>query len=516
MRPLPFKRYGGSGPWLRVLLVAPRHPPNFWSLEGMAELMGARGLVPNAALPTLMALTPPELSVEYRLVDENVAPLDLEAPCDLVAVTGHSIHGPRVRELCQAFRARGVPVALGGPWLSAEPGRGRGLADHLFVGEAERTWPRFLRELAQGRPAALYEQKEPIDLAESPGPDWSLQRARDYISLSVQTSRGCNHRCDFCDVVHLYGRHRVKPVAHVLAEIRAAHALGARSVFISDDNLLGNRTHTLALLEALIDWNSQQTRPLSFNTQIAFEVADDEELLRLLADARFSVLFVGLETVRASSLAEVHKSHNLARDPLERLRRINRHGLVPFLGLVVGFDHDDPSVFAEILAFMEKAAAPVAGLSLLNAPIGTRLHARLAAEGRLLDDGGGEWHQGTNLIPKGMSPAQLQAGHSELFRALYTPAAFEARFAAWLDQVEYFTDRYPRKRTDWPFLLRSGRVFRHFLVRAEPEERALFLRCLRRAWKKDRRLIKRALTLLAQIHHFRAFTPAEPARAPDR
>jgi len=506
MRPLAFKRYGPA-PWRRVLLVAPRHPDNFWCLEGMVELMGARALVPNPALPTLMALTPAGLGVEYRLQDENVGPLDLDTPCDLVAVTGNTLHGPRVVELCRAFRARGVPVALGGTWASVHPERGRELADHLFLGEAELTWPRFLADWAAGRARAVYAQEEPVDLALSPVPDLSLQDPRHYVSLGVQTSRGCNHHCDFCDVVPLFGRHRVKPIEHVLREVRAAHALGARSVFVTDDNFIGHREHARALLAELIAWNTRQTRPLSFSTQIALEVADDEDLVQKLADARFSVLFMGLESVRAASLAEVRKGHNLGRDPRERLQRLNRHGLVPFLGLIVGFDHDDAGVFDELYAFLQAAAAPAAGVSLLAAPTGTPLHARLKAEGRLLaDEFAGEWHHGTNVLPKLMSPAELAAGHAQLLHRLYAPEAFEARFAAWLGQIEELTDRYPRKKTDWPMLLRSGRLFRYFLTRAPADERALFLRCLKLAWRKDKRLIKRAVTLLAQYHHFHAFT----------
>ncbi|HOX46879.1 MAG TPA: DUF4070 domain-containing protein [Myxococcota bacterium] len=505
MRPLAFKRYG-QGPWKRVLLVAPKHPDNFWCLEGMVELMGARALVPNPALPTLMALTPPGLGVEYRLQDENVGPLALDTPCDLVAVTGNTLHAARVIELCRAFRARGVPVALGGTWASVHAERGRELADHLFLGEAELTWPRFLQDWAAGRAQAVYAQEGPVDLALSPAPDFSLQDPRHYVSMSVQASRGCNHRCDFCDVVTLFGRHRVKPVEQVLREVQAVHALGARSVFITDDNFIGHKEHARALLEAIIAWNTRQTRPLSFSTQLALEVADDEDLLQKLADARFSVLFMGLESVRAESLDEVQKGHNLRRDPRERLRRLNRHGLVPFLGLIVGFDHDDATVFDEIFAFMQTAAAPAAGVSLLAAPRGTPLHARLQAEGRLLaDEFAGEWHHGTNVLPKQMSPAELAAGHRDLLRRLYAPEAFEARFAAWLGQIEELTDRYPRKKTDWPMLLRSGRLFRYFLTRAPADERGLFLRCLRLAWRKDKRLVKRAVTLLAQYHHFHAF-----------
>ncbi len=501
------RRYGaGVGRPLRVHLVAPRHPESFWSMQGTAEMFGAKTLMPNAALATLMALTPPDVEVEYSLSDENTAALDWERPADLVAVTGATLHAPRVEALCRGFRERGVPVALGGTYATIEADRCQGLADHHFIGEAEHTWPRFLRDRAAGRAEAVYEQPEHVDLACSPAPDWSLIDPEDYINLSVQTSRGCPNRCDFCDVIQYAGRrYRTKSVEQVLAEVRGAHAAGARSVFFSDDNFLGSRPFTEALLDAVIDWNLQQSRPLTFSTQITVRVGDDEALLRRFADARFSVLFLGVETVRRESLEEVHKAHNLERPLPERVGRISRHGIVPFLGLIVGFDHDDAETFAELDAFVEGTASPIAGISLLNAPRHTPLYHRLAAAGRLREEGfGGEWHLDTNIEPAGFERPELLERYWALFQRIYDPARFERRLLSWLDGVEYFTDLYERKKLDPTQLLSLHRMLRYYLLGPAPVRR-LFLRSLRHAVRTDPRLIKRVFTLLAQYRHFRDF-----------
>ncbi len=493
----------------RVLLVAPRHPPSFWTMQGTVDLFGARTLMPNPALATLVALTPDDVRVEYRLCEENVGDaLPADLPLDLVAVTGSTLHAQRVEEICRHFRARGVPVALGGTYATIRQDRCQGLADHLFIGEAEHTWPRFLRHWSAGEALPVYQQAEHVDLASSPPPDWSLIRAADYIHLPVQTSRGCPNSCDFCDAVQYLGhRVRTKPVSQVLAEVDNIHRLGHLSIFFSDDNFIGDRGFARRLVDALARSNSEREHPVAFSTQITMQVADDEALLRRMADARFSVLFLGLETVREASLAEVHKAHNLRRDPVARLRRISRHGLVPFVGLIVGFDNDDPTVFAELERFITRAPAPIAGVSLLNAPRNTPLYERLQAEGRLRgEDFSGEWQLQTNIVPLGMTAGQLRDGYRALLRRLYEPAAFEARLEGWLEGVDYFTDIYTRRKQDPRQFLKLARVLAYCAREAEPGVRRLFVRQIVRVLRGDPRLTSRVISFLGQYLHFRQFS----------
>jgi len=510
-RLLPFRkrrprvrRYGRDPSPFRILLVAPRQPHSFWSLQGAVELFGARTLMPNAALATLMALTPDDVSVEYALWDENVHPDRPEFTPDLVAVTGTTVLRRRIGELCREFRREGLPVALGGPCASVDAELTQGLADHLFIGEAELTWPQFLRDWQAGHPEPLYQQRSQIDLAQTPPPDWSLIDADHYMVLSLQTSRGCPHRCDFCDVVRYMGPGiRVKPVEQIMVEVKNAHAMGGRTVFFSDDNFVGNRRHARDVLVALHAWNSVQERPLSFSTQLTVNVADDEELLHLLAKTRLSVAFVGVESVREESLREVHKAQNLRRDNRERLAKFSKHGIVPFVGLVVGFDHDDVQIFDEMYRFVEETNVPVVSLSVLNAPKGTPLHERLAAEGRLLgDDFEGEWHGQTNIIPKRMTRAELLGHHQKLFRRLYDPRTFEPRIRRWLSSVEYFSPLYRNKRTDWRQFLGLAKLALFLATGADPEVRRLFLRNIAWTLKHNPKLMRRTFSILAHFRHF--------------
>lgn len=509
------KLYGSEKQAKRIFLIAPKHPDNFWIMQGTVDLLGAKTIMPNAALATLMALTPKDLNIEYVLCDENVSTLDWQTPCDLVAVTGSTLHALRIQEICAGFRKRGIAVALGGSYASINCDQCGGLADYLFIGEAEYTWPEFLRAWVQGRANPVYHQETYIDLKDSPAPDWSLIRARDYINITVQTSRGCPHNCEFCDVIQYVGRKpRTKSVDQVMAEVRQAHTIGARTVFFSDDNFLADKAFTKQLLAALISWNISQTVPLSFSTQITLEVADDEKLLKAFADARFSVLFLGVETIRLESLIEAKKIHNLKYDIPERIRRISRYGIMPFLGIIVGFDHDDESVFDELDSFFTSTQSPIAGISLLNAPRNTPLYQRLKKDGRLIgDDFSGEWQLFTNIIPKQMSREELLRRYCLLFKKLYDPEEFYKRFVGWLSQVEYFSDLYTKKKFDPKQFFNGMRMIFFFLILATPQVRSLFIKSMIETWKINPKLMRRTFTFLAQYHHFHEFVKN---KLPDR
>jgi radical SAM superfamily enzyme YgiQ (UPF0313 family) len=501
------KRYGRGNQCKRIYLIAPRHPDNFWSMQGMVELLGARTLMPNAALATLMALTPPGINVEYVLGDENVSALDWDMPCDLAVITGATLHKKRIHELCAGFRQKGIPVALGGAYASINHDLCANLADFHFIGEAEYTWPVFLQQWINGNAMPVYQQTEYVDLKDSPAPDWSLINPRDYVNMSVQTSRGCPNSCDFCDVIQYVGRKpRTKSVEQVMREVKNAHAIGARTVFFSDDNFLANKLFTEQLLAELISWNSAQTRPLSFSTEVTVEIADDEKLLRMCADARFSVIFLGVETVRRESLLEVNKVHNLKYDIDERVNKISRYGIMPFLGMIVGFDNDDESVFNELYDFIVRTNSPIAGISLLNAPRHTPLYQRMEKEGRLIgDDFSGEWQLYTNIVPKQMSRATLLNHYCELFKKIYDPELFHQRLNGWMTQVNYQNNLYTHKKFDFRQVSQGLRMGAYFLLSAKPEVRKLFWQSMIGTWKINPKLMRRAFTFLAQYHHFHDF-----------
>src|SRR5215218_9230960 len=225
-----------------IVIINPKFEVSFWGLEYAVELLGVRANVPVAALPLLAALTPPEHSVV--LVDENVEPIDFDrcARADVVGVTGMSVQRLRMREIVGAFKERGCFVVVGGPWVTVQEDYFDGLADAIFVGEAESTWPQFLQDFMAGHPARRYEQAERTDMTTVPLPRHDLLKMRRYAFGSVQFSRGCPFTCEFCDIIVIFGRRpRLKTGRQIIAELEALRSKNITQVFIVDDNLVGNK-----------------------------------------------------------------------------------------------------------------------------------------------------------------------------------------------------------------------------------------------------------------------------------
>lgn len=494
----------------RIYLINPKSPDYFWAMRGALDIVGKnKTLMPSMALLTLIALTPKDLEIEYVFCDENIAPLDWGMECDLVGITGYTLQFERMREISERFRARGIPVAVGGVYATIDPESVRPIADHLFIGEAEYTWPQFLREWTAGEAKELYRQDGFVDITDSPVPELSYINPKNYLYFSVQTSRGCPNNCDFCDVVRLVGRkYRHKSIEQIMREVKNAHACGAETIFFSDDNFFVNKAFSVELLREIIKWNVTLDRPLSFSTQATVMIGDDEEILKLFADARFSVIFLGLETVKRECLEEVNKGQMVRYDPYTVIPRISSYGIVPFLGMIVGFDHDGPGVFREIDEFLDATASPIASLSVLNAPKNTPLFERMKRDGRLIEDFKGFWHLTTNIIPKNMTLEELYEGHRRLFQKIYEPQYFGRRMIRWMENVRYLTSLYPtstRKKNLFRIFV-ILRILRHFLFRVPPTVRSMFREVVVSAWRINPRLISRAMSVLVQYWHYYEFT----------
>lgn len=415
---------------MRILLVNPRCPPSFWTLTGAMPITQRPGLMTNLALATIAALTPDD--IEVQLVDEAVERLDLDTPCDLVGITGYVTQRRRIVEIAEAFRARSVPVAIGGPYASLSPSTLRPHADILFRGEAEETWPAFLTDFRAGAWKDEYLQVGSVDLAASPPPRFEALRADRYHMGSVQTSRGCPFECEFCDViVYLGRRQRHKDPDQVARELGRLYALGHRQTFLCDDNFTAHRGRAAELLRGIAAWNQAQPEPTALSTQLSIDVARDrdEPLLDLCVEAGLSVAFVGIETPSDAALLEVKKHQNVHLDLVDGVRRLQSHGIAVQAGMIVGFDSDTTDVFARQLAFAQEAGTTMISLGTLNAPEGTPLEARLAAQGRLRAEAVDDVYDSTNVIPLRMSSEELTAGTRWLMNRLYAPTAYLERLA---------------------------------------------------------------------------------------
>jgi radical SAM superfamily enzyme YgiQ (UPF0313 family) len=415
----------------RICLINPRFPTSFWGLNHGLALLGKKANMPVLALPVLAGLTPPEH--EVVLVDENLEDLDFDRleTFDIVGLTGMTVQRDRMREILTELCRRGVFAVVGGPWVSVVEDWFDGLADVIFVGEAEETWPRFLEDWARGEPAKRYEQSEKTDMTKVPPPRYDLVPLRKYTMGCIQTSRGCPFQCEFCDIIVIFGRRpRIKTSAQVVAEVDAQHRLGARVIFLVDDNFIGNKKAAKQILRAIIAWQRARGYPLAFITEASLDLAEDDELMRLMAEAGLVAVFIGIESPDEAALRETKKFQNVRGSLAERVRRVQEAGLEVYAGMIVGFDSDDDGVFRRQYEFLTAARVVGAMAGMLSAIPKTPLYARLEAEGRLDNAAVDDPRIATNVVPLLMSREKLRDGWLDLMDRLYDATNYMQRFEA--------------------------------------------------------------------------------------
>src|SRR3954470_1174296 len=263
-----------------IVLINPRFEVSYWGMEHTLPFMGKRANLPVACLPLLAALTPEGHTV--TLMDENVEEIDYDrcARADIVGVTGMSVQRFRMREILAELKRRGVFTAVGGPLVTVMEDYFEGLADVIFIGEAEETWPRFLGEWAQGLHQYRYEQAEKSDMSKVPTPRFDLLKMRHYAFGSLPFSRGCPFQCEFCDIIVTFGRRpRIKTTPQIIDELEAMRREKMGIVFIVDDNLIGNKKAIKEVLREVVTWQRENAYPLTFFTEASIDLADDPELM---------------------------------------------------------------------------------------------------------------------------------------------------------------------------------------------------------------------------------------------
>lgn len=406
---------------MNILLVYPEMPETFWSMAHFLKISGKKSFYPPLGLLTVAAMLPGEW--KRRLVDLNTHSLrrsDLRW-ADYVFISAMNVQEASTRKLIARCVAAGVKVVAGGP-LFVHQYESFQQVDHFVLNEAEITFPRFLADLANGTAKAIYRTNEFADLKQTPLPQWDLVDLNDYQYGIVQYSRGCPFNCDFCDVTVLYGaKPRVKPAPQIISELdRLAQNRGLSSVLFADDNLIGNKRHLKnELLPALKTWRKQTKPSFSFSTQVSINLADDPVLMRMMIEAGFRHLFVGIETPQEESLINSQKSQNVKRDLMDSIRRLNKAGFVVVGGFIIGFDSDTPDIFQRQIDFIQESGIVLAVVNLLKAPPGTRLYERMKREGRLLDKFS-FLETDTNIIPM-MDEQTLFSGFKRVIETIYSP-----------------------------------------------------------------------------------------------
>lgn len=483
---------------MNILLVSPETPPTFWSFRHVLRLARRKSAFPPLGLLTVAAMLPRDWSL--RLVDLDVRALhdgDLDW-ADAVFLSGMIVHAESCHAIAARCAARQVPVVAGGPLFTTGHEQFPEIP-HFVAGEAEGLMDDLVRDLRNGCVRPFYQTDRRPDLSRTPIPRWDLIDFRNYAMASVQFSRGCPFDCEFCDIVVMYGRQpRVKSPDQVVRELDALVDAGWNdAIFIVDDNFIGHRAKAKALLRRLIEWRRQRRIRLPFTTEASLNLVDDPELLELMVRAGFKRVFIGIETPVPESLRECGKSANTGRDLASAIRTIQNAGIEVMAGFIVGFDHDQPNVFARQHSFIQESGIAVAMVGLLTALPKTRLFTRLSSEGRILGATTGNNVDGAlNFLPR-LDPQMLLDGYRRLVNELYAPSVYYCRIRAFLRQYRVRGPRTARSRADMLAFARSLWML-GVRTRGRRAYWAFFLHSLLRPRK-----FPQAMNLAILGHHFR-------------
>jgi radical SAM superfamily enzyme YgiQ (UPF0313 family) len=406
---------------MRILLVYPEMPDTFYALKHFINVAGKKAAFPPLGLLTVAALLPEKW--EKKLVDLNVQPLTDQdiAWADYLFLSAMNVQEESVRDILAMCSKHKVKVVAGGPLFTHEHERFDGV-DHFVLNEGELTLPQFLTDLEAGEAKPLYSSPLFADVTASPLPMFDMVDMKHYLYAIVQYSRGCPYLCDFCDVTALFGRKpRTKTAEQIIAELEAINRSGdVQLVLFADDNLIGNkRVLKSDLLPALIEWRKRTNPGFFFATQLTVNLADDEELMQLLADAGFRHVFIGIETPDEESLKGSHKNQNLKRNLLETIHRIHEKGFIISGGFIVGFDTDTARSFGNMKEFIQESGIPLPIVNILKAPPGTELYERMKREKRLTK--AFAFEEGDTNISPVMGEEKVLRGFLEVIEGIYTP-----------------------------------------------------------------------------------------------
>ena len=423
---------------MKILLVYPQYPETFWSFKYALKFVSKKAAFPPLGILTIASMLPD--GWEKKLVDINVTRLtevDIKW-ADYVFISAMAVQENSVKEVIAQCKRLGTKIVAGGPLFTTNYEE-FDIVDHLVLGEAEVTLPLFLEDLKRGCARHIYTSDTRPEICKTPIPLWSLINMKNYSSMNVQYSRGCPFNCEFCDIILLNGHTpRTKDKRQLVAELDELYRRSWRgSVFIVDDNFIGNKNKLkLEILPAIIEWQKGNKYPFTLFTEASINLADDEELMKLMADAGFNTVFIGIETPNEESLIECAKSQNQNRDLVASVKKIQSYGLEVQGGFIVGFDSDPLSIFKSQINFIQKSGIVTAMVGLLNAPPGTLLFQRLKKENRLTKKfTGNNTDCSLNFIPK-MNHETLINGYKHILNTIYSPKQYYERVKTFLKEYQ--------------------------------------------------------------------------------
>ncbi len=393
---------------LNINFILPYNPRSFL---GQVSSSG-KASVPRLSLSTLAALTPREHTA--AITDCRNMTIDYDKPIDIAAITALTQEIPKAYEIADRYRAKGVTVVIGGVHASMMPDEALLHADIVIIGEAERSWPKFLLDYQQGNHKRTYDEKERFPLVNMAIPRRDLYNKNKFSSFyTLQATRGCPFDCHYCGVTTFFGKSfRCRPVDEVIREIVE---MKTKRIFFVDDNIAGNRKYAKELMRALIPLK------LSWSGQVSLNIADDSELLELYTKSGGDFAFIGIESINSEGLADANKSWNDNHGYTKKISEVRKAGINILGSFVFGFDSDTPKIFRNTLEFIKDHKIDSCQYNILTPLPGTIMFKKMESEGRILDFDWSKYHTGEVVIqPTNMSMNELQDGYYWIYKETYT------------------------------------------------------------------------------------------------
>ncbi len=366
----------------------------------------------NLNLMLLAGLTPKD--VEVQVINDYVTEVDPDIPCDLVGITTTIATAYRAYQLAKQFRDRGKTVVLGGFHASIMPEEASQHCDALVIGEADETWPELIDDFRHGTLKPVYQKDTLPDLSRLPTPRYDLAQPHKYRVevFPVETSRGCPMACDYCCVTRFHGfQHRLRPIGDIIRDIKAT---GSRFIGFADDNMIGHKEHARELFKAMIPLN------IRWMGQSTMYMADDEELLNLALQSGMRLCWIGIESIRASNLEEVHRKINQINEFERRIKAFRDRGVLVATNMMFGFDDESEEHYEQTYQFLIRNRVFPFLWMMIPVP-GSALYERYDNAGRLLHK---DWsrYSAYEVVfkPKNFTPEKLEDLFWELGQRLFS------------------------------------------------------------------------------------------------
>lgn len=424
-------------------MVYPKCPDSYWSFNHALKFTSKKAAFPPLGLTTISAMLPKEWN--RKLVDMNIEALNSADILWANFVFLSAMHVQKesaesVITFCISLNRR---IVAGGPLFTQDYDLYQQV-DYLILNEAEITLPLFIEHVKNNSlpPKHIYSTNQYADMTQSPIPDFHILSLNKYMTMGIQVSRGCPYSCDFCEVTTLLGHQvRMKNQYQVIQELETLYQLNWQgSVFIVDDNFIGKKNEVKThLLPNLKTWMKFRKYPFTLGTQISIDFADDDELIKLMQEAGFEYVFIGIETINESSLLNCGKVQNSNRNTRENIFKIQQAGMKVSGGFIVGFDNDNATTFKDLISFIQHSGIVTAMVGLLNAPRNTKLYKRLSEEDRLIPNyTGNNTDFSMNFISK-MDSTELINGYKGILKSIYSHRPYYQR-------LRYFFQNYKRSK----------------------------------------------------------------------